>query len=329
MSKNKPIQLGLCCLNISLKKRTIPIYPSRTIIQRIIKERGIGELQRRVEQNIEDLIKMVIWNEKNGIKVFRLSSDLFPHKTNPNVEDYTYNFVKDKLEKVGELSRKYNQRLTFHPGFHNVVGTPDEPTFQKTIEDLNYHCEILDIMKMGKDSVLVIHGGGTYGNKQKTLDRWCDNYNRLPDNIKRRLVLENCEKNFSIVDCLYVSSKVNIPVVLDTHHFECYKLLHPDEKFEAPENYISSILDTWKLSGIKPKMHVSEQGKGRIGHHSDYVETIPEYLLTIPEKYGVYIDIMVEAKKKELAIFKLYEKYPELNCKRKKIKIIKNKNLTV
>ena len=323
MSKNKPVQLGLCCLNITLKQRMIPIYPSRTIIQRIIVRDGIGELQRRVEQNIEDLIKMVIWNERNGIKVFRLSSNLFPHKTNPNVEDYTYDFVRDKLEKVGELSRRYNQRLTFHPGFHNVVGTPDESTFQTPIEDLNYHCEILDIMKMDKDSVLVIHGGGTYGNKQKTLDRWCDNYNRLPENIKRRLVLENCEKNFSIVDCLYVSSKVHVPIVFDTHHFECYKILHPDETFDKADNYISKILDTWKPSGIKPKMHVSEQGKGRCGHHSDYVETIPDYLLTIPEKYGIHIDIMIEAKKKELAVFKLYEKYPELNCKRRKTKIIK------
>ena len=50
--------------------------------------------------------------------------------------------------------------------------------------------------------------------------------------------------------------------------------------------------------GIKPKFHVSEQGCGRIGHHSDYIEEIPKYLLEIPEKYGVEIDIMIEAKKK-------------------------------
>ena len=189
MSNNLPIQLGLCCLNITLKKKMIPIYPSRKIIQRIIKERGIGELKRRVEQNIEDLIKMIHWNEKNGIKVFRLTSDLFPHKTNPNVENYTYDFVKDLLKEVGKISKQYDQRLTFHPGFHNVIGTPDEDTFQKTINDLNYHCEVLDLMEMDKHSVLVIHGGGVYGDKQKTLDRWCTNYDKIPMNIKKRLVL--------------------------------------------------------------------------------------------------------------------------------------------
>ena len=77
------------------------------------------------------------------------------------------------------------------------------------------------------------------------------------------------------------------------------------------------ILETWKKKGIKPKFHVSEQGSGKIGHHSDYIDILPNYLLEIPEKYGVNIDIMIEAKMKELAIFKLYKKYPELDCKKK------------
>ena len=66
---------------------------------------------------------------------------------------------------------------------------------------------------------------------------------------------------------------------------------------------------------IKPKFHVSEQGSGRIGHHSDYIEIIPKYLLEIPDKYNTEIDIMIEAKQKEKSIFKLYQKYPYLNCK--------------
>ena len=84
--------------------------------------------------------------------------------------------------------------------------------------------------------------------------------------------------------------------------------------------YIPLILKTWTRRKIKPKFHVSEQGNGRIGHHSDYINELPEYLLEIPRKYNINIDIMIEAKKKELAIFKLYEKYPFLNCKKKKIK---------
>ena len=91
--------------------------------------------------------------------------------------------------------------------------------------------------------------------------------------------------------------------------------MHPDEKFCRAEIYIPFILQSWKKRGIKPKFHVSEQGSGRCGHHSDYIKNIPEYLLEIPKKFGINIDIMIEAKHKELAIFKLYEKYPFLNCK--------------
>jgi len=316
MSTNKPIQLGLCCLNTTLREQKPTVFCSRKMIIRKIEEEGIQTLKLKIIQNLNDLYKMIKWNEQNGIKVLRISSELFPHISNPMVEDYDMEFADALLKKIGEYARHLNHRLTFHPGQYNVVGTPNESTFQQTINDLSYHAEVLDRMGMGPDSVMVVHGGGLYGDKEKTLERWCENYKRLPESIKRRLVLENCEKCFSIKDCLYVSKKVNIPVVFDTHHYTCYNILHPDECIEKAEYYIEDILNTWKKRGIKHKFHVSEQGSGRTGHHSDYIEVIPEYLLEIPEKYECHIDIMIEAKKKELAIFKLYSKYPFLNCKR-------------
>ena len=320
---NRPVQLGLCCLNKTLKAKKPPVYPSRKIIVRIVKERGMDELKRRITDNLKDLIKMIHWNNENGIKVFRLSSELFMHKTNPLVEDYTFDFALDLLKEAGKAARKYNQRLTFHPGQYNVVGTPHEDKFQKTIVELEYHADVLNHMGMGKNSIMVVHGGGLYGDKEATKKRWCENYKRLPQKVRDRLVLENCERAFSIKDCIEVSKKVNIPVVFDTHHFECYKQLHPEEKFEDASYYIPEILDSWKRRGIKPKFHVSEQGSGRTGHHSDYIEVMPKYLLEIPEKYGVWVDVMIEAKAKELAIFKLYKKYPQLNCLKKTDKKIK------
>ncbi len=326
-SVEQPVQLGLCCLNTTLKKEGI--YPSRKIIQRIIAREGIEELKRRITANLIDLNKMIEWNEKHGIRVFRLSSELFPHFTNPNVEDYTMDFADELLKKVGETARKYGHRLTFHPGQYNVVGTPREEMYQKTVVELQYHCEVMNRIGVGIEGVMVVHGGGLYGDKEATKKRWIENYNRLPDEVKYRLVLENCERAFSIKDCLEVSDECGVPVVFDTHHFECYKLLHPEEEFEEPEYYMPLILKAWKKKGVKPKMHVSEQGSGRCGHHSDYIETIPNYLLEIPEKYGENIDIMIEAKAKELAIFKLYTKYPFLNCKRRDLPKKKKRNVKV
>jgi UV DNA damage endonuclease len=315
MSINKNIQLGLCCLNISLREKKPTIFSSRRVTLKTLEEKGIDNLKNKIINNLNDVLKMMDWNENNGIKVFRLSSEIFPHYSNKKAEDYTLDFAIELLKKIGIKSKEYNQRLTFHPGQYNCLGSPHEDVIEHTIRDLKYHADILDIMELDQNSVMVIHGGGVYNNKKRTIERWCENYEKLSENIKKRLVLENCEKNFSIEDCLIVSEKVNVPVVFDTHHYECYKKIHPNEKFENPEYYIPKILETWDKKNIKVKFHVSEQGTGKIGHHSDYIETIPEYLLDIPEKYNKAIDIMIEAKMKEKAIFKLYEKYPDLNCK--------------
>lgn len=306
------IQLGLCCLNIELREKKPTVFASRQMIVKSIQVKGIDMLKEKIVQNLKDVLTMMDWNEIHGIKVFRLSSHLFPHKSNPLIEGYSFDFALDLLKQIGERSKKYGQRLTFHPGQYNVVGTPNPEAFQKTINDLAYHADVLDLMGLDNNSVIVVHGGGVYGNKKETMNRWCRNFYKLPENVQKRLVLENCEKCFSVSDCLSISNRINIPVVFDTHHFTCYKKLHPKKKFLPAANYMGLVLGTWKRRGIKPKFHISEQGAGRIGHHSDYIQKIPKYLLDIADKYNVNIDIMIEAKKKEKAIFKLYEKYPKI-----------------
>ena len=312
----KPIQLGLCCINTELRNQSPTIFMSRKMTVKSILEKGIERLKELIIQNLHDVLKIMDWNEQNGIKVLRLSSGLFPHKTNPDVPTYSFDFAIPLLREIGTKSKLFGQRLTFHPGQFNVVGTPNPKCLQKTIDELSHHADIFDLMELGNDSVMVVHGGGTYGNKTETKDRWCAQFMMLPENVRRRLVLENCEKNFSIIDCLEISDRINIPVVFDTHHFQCYLQLHPEEEFDAPEDYIEKILETWRVRQIKPKFHVSEQGSGKCGHHSDYIEQIPQYLLDIPDKYGVNIDIMIEAKCKEQSIMRLYQKYPRMNCLR-------------
>lgn len=319
-SVSRPIQLGLCCMNVTLKEQKVPVYAARRIIIKTIEKLGIEELKKRTLQNLDDLLKMLQWNEANGIRVFRLSSEMFQHKTNPKVPDYTYDFAIEHLKRIGDYAKEKGHRLTFHPGQFNNLGSPRQKVVEQTFKDLEYHADVLDLLGFqyntphGRNSVMVIHGGGVYGDKKGAMKRWVENYHKLPDKIKNRLVLENCEKCYSIMDCLELSAKTGVPVVLDTHHFECYKQLHPDEKFRHPSEYIPMILESWTDKKMKPKFHVSEQGSGKIGHHSDYIEILPQYLLDIPEKYGIDIDIMIEAKMKELSIQKLYEKYPQCNC---------------
>ena len=311
----KSIQLGLCCINTALQSRKI--FCSRKPILRTIERDGVQKLIDSAAQNIRDLMKMIEWNAENGVRVLRISSELCPHKANPKAPSYSLDTVQALLDQAGQLARTHKQRLTFHPGQYNVIGTPDENTFKQTASDLDYHAEVLDRMGCLPDSVIVIHGGGVYKSKTTTMVRWCQNFKRLSSRVQRRLVLENCEKSYSIADCLEISKVTGVPVVLDTHHYSCYVELHPPGGSDLPlrpaSEYIPDILATWAARGIKPKFHVSTQGSGQIGHHADYIDEIPEYLLEIPEKYHVDIDIMIEAKQKELAIARLYTKYPQLN----------------
>jgi len=310
--KQKDIQFGLCCMNCCLRCQKPPIFCGRSIILKTIHLKGIDELKRRAIQNLTDLKYIIQWNYENNIHVYRLSSDMFPHMSNPSIPLYSFDFAIPLLKESAQLAKKYGQRLTFHPSQYNNLGSPKQDVIDKTIIELNRHCEIMDIMELDHNSVMVIHGGGIYGNKKEAIFRFKKNFYLLNPSTQKRLVLENCEKSYSTQDCLEICNALDIPMVFDTHHYVCYNHYHKNSTQLSPQELIPQILQTWQKRNIKPKFHVSEQGNGRIGHHSDYIENIPDYLLEIPKKYGVKIDIMIEAKMKEMAIQKLVLKYNDI-----------------
>ena len=103
MSVNRDVQLGLCCLNLTLRDKKPSIFASRKMIIRSVAEKGIDALKSKILENLKDTLTMIDWNEENGIKVFRLSSELFPHKSNPKVEDYSFDFAKDLLKSLTHI----------------------------------------------------------------------------------------------------------------------------------------------------------------------------------------------------------------------------------
>lgn len=300
------IQLGLCCLNTELRKKNI--FCSRTVIRDNF---TVEKAKKLALQNLKDAATMIEWNASHHIHHFRLSSDIFPHFTDDVTESYTMDFAQEELTRIGQLAKKFNQRITMHPGQFNQIGALTPGVFKKTIDDLSMHAEILDRMDTNPDeSILCIHGGGVYGDKKKTVERWIEQFHTLPQAVKRRVAIECCEKCYSIDDCLKIAKACSIPMILDTHHDKCYRQLHPTERLKPIEDYIPAVLATWKAI---PIFHISEQRPdARVGAHSDFIKEIPHYLLEIPQKYGRTIAIEVEAKMKELAIQQLYKTYPEL-----------------
>ena len=302
------ICLGLCCINTELRERKkFPIFNSRTCIR---KNFTVEKAKELALQNVRDLPEMMIWNYENNINCFRLSSDMFPHFTDTETEKYTIDFAKDDLEFAGGLSKSLEQRILMHPGQYNQIGTHNKNTFEKTIDDLTHHANILDKMDINKDGVIIVHGGGTYGDKENTKRRWIEQFDELPSNVKNRLVLENCERQYSTRDCLDISEECNIPVVFDFHHYDCYNIIYKNKQ-ETILELMPEIIESWeKTNRNRIVMHVSEQGSGKIGHHSDYVENIPNEIFTILDDYPyINIDLEIEAKMKEKAILKLHKKY--------------------
>jgi len=312
------VRLGLCCINTEMRERKTPIFSSRTVRLATIQKKGIDFVKDLALENLRDTIKILEECARIGIHVFRLSSEIFPHATNPRCSGYTMDFANELLIELGETARRLNIRLTAHPGQFNVLGSIKESTVLQTIAELNYQAEMFDRMGMDQDSVMVIHGGGLNGDKEAAKQRWVENFSKLSPSAQERLVLENCEKCYSVKDCLDISYAINnrygfhVPVVVDSHHYDCYNILHPEDPFTEIDSYIPCVLETWYKRDIRPKVHISEQGAGKIGHHSDYVEVIPEYFLDIGRIFGTGFDIMIEAKMKEKAMFHLMKNYPEL-----------------
>jgi UV DNA damage endonuclease len=130
--------------------------------------KGIEYLQELSLQNIADLKKLIQWNEENNIKFMRISSDIFPFATHEKA-GYDIDFAKDALAEVGALARKYNHRLTTHPGQFNQLVSLTPKVIVNTIRELKHHAKMMDLMGLDKDSIMIIHMGGVYGDKEAAI----------------------------------------------------------------------------------------------------------------------------------------------------------------
>lgn len=313
-------RLGYACINTVLSSgpKSTRVCVNNSCIAKTFRERGTEYAIELARKNLQSVLKVLQWNEQHGIRLYRLSSDMFPHITNPEfIADgglyaYSLDNFNDLFHQIGTFARKHRHRLTFHPGQFNQVGTINEGVFVKTARDLAMHADVLDKIGCGPESIMVVHGGGVYGDKPATLERWVQQFYQLPQNVQDRLVIENCERQYNYADMLWLSNKINRPVVFDTHHHDCYCKINgplPD-----PSTFLPEIVRTWTVHNIIPKFHISEQAPDkRIGAHSDFVENIPQYILDILAT-GQDIDLMIEAKAKEQAVLALYDDYYQFDA---------------
>ena len=294
------MKLGYACINMTLQQAG-GITTNRGMRQKTFNERGLSYVSELSLQNCRDLVTIIKWNEEMGIKLFRMSSDIFPWVTYYDFTDLPdYDKIANILKGVGALADKYNQRLTFHPSHFNALGSPNPVVVEKTIKELNAHSKIMDLMGLSATvyNKINIHIAGAYGDKQATLDRWISNYYKLDTNTQMRLTVENDDKeNMYSVKELYkgISEECGVPIVFDYYHHKfCTGGLTEQEALElAAKTWPKGIVPCTHYSESRRKEHLDESIKAQ-AHSDRIVDTI--------QSYGLDIDVVVEAKHKELAV---------------------------
>lgn len=283
--------------------------------------------------NLIDLEKLIEYNEKIGIRFFRISSEILPHISNWRLIDanrldfhqlaYDINQFQPILQRIGKLAKKYGHRLTFHPGFFTVLNTTNHFALISVMRELWWHTMFLKLADLDINSVLILHIGGTGNDKLAATQQFVTNFNILPADIKWRIAIENDETKYNAEDVLRISHMIKpyeyeydgvkytcklIPICFDYFHYCVYNRYRQrnSNKYEYVrpiEQILPEIAATWE-NKRRQKMHLSEQlDYGVIGAHSYLIEEIPKQLLYLD------IDLMIEARDKERAVFHLLKKY--------------------
>lgn len=259
--------------------------------------------------------------KRHGITLYRMSSDLAPYVTHPDLPQFHGQIEECSLElrELGQLAQAQGLRLSFHPSQFIVLNSPDPALIRKSIADLSAQAAMLDCMGLGPEAVLVIHVGGTYGDRPSGCARWIETYGQLPEPVRRRLVLENDDIRYSASDVLSIHEATGVPLIFDYQHFWCN---NPEGAELRPT--LERFVRSWP-AGVRPKIHFSsprtelreikrknrKTGKAEVvlqppiwTGHADFLNPF-EFITFMRTAADLDFDVMLEAKSKDLALLRI------------------------
>lgn len=288
------IKLGYVAIS-----KALDITSSKTITYtEFNKTNDFDKLNKTITENLINLEKLIDYNVKNNIHFYRLTSKLIPLAT---IDDIKFEYIEQYKELYNKISQKINSsnmRVDFHPDQFCVLNSTKKEIVENSIKILEHHYSILNALNI-KDKLILIHVGSSVLGKENSIKRFINNFNKLPDHLKKCIAIENDDKVYNIDDCLKISDILKIPVVLDYHHHIC-------NNCGDIENYIERIFKTWKTI---PKIHFSSpknKTKKEFRSHHDYIN-IDDFItfLNKIKNINTDFDIMIEAKAKDDALFRL------------------------
>ena len=271
--------------------------------------------------SLEYLDAILDYLAKHRISMYRMSSDLAPYATHPDMPQF-HGMVEDsaaELRAIGEKARALDIRLSFHPSQFVVLNSPDPELVRKSVWDLASQARMLDLMELGPEAVLVIHVGGAYGDRRNSAAAWVATWETLPEHVRRRLVLEHDDLRFSAADVLWIHERTGVRLVFDYQHFWC---LNP-EGLDMNET-LRRVLRTWP-EGTRPKIHFSSprtelrevvrtdrktKKKKKVNlapvwtGHADFTNPF-EFATFMRTASELEFDVMLEGKAKDLSLIRL------------------------
>jgi UV DNA damage endonuclease len=295
-------RLGYCCISLGInqgKHKRDHISVNRTMVKRTFDSKGLDYVSELAIQNIDDCKKILKYNLSKGIKLYRMSSDMFAFMGLYEFKDLPrFSIIKFLLSDLGNYIKDNDIRVSFHPGPFDVLASENPQVVEKSIIDLNRHAEILDMMDLPASPYypINIHINTTKSCRETASQRFVTNFSRLSDSCKSRLTIENDDSpNQYSVKMLYdlIYCNIGIPIVFDQHHFN----YGPQD--QSMEDALKLACSTWYTV---PITHMSssrrlEDNKSVPTAHADYIyEKI--------QTFGLKFDIEIEAKAKDLAVFK-------------------------
>jgi UV DNA damage endonuclease len=303
-------RIGYCCISIGInegKKKKEFITVNRGMVRKTFDAKGLPYVSELVIENLKDTLKILEYNIKNNIYIYRMSSDVFPWNSEYEFKDLPkFPAIHTYLKLIGKKVKDHGIRVSYHPGPFNVLASENPSVVEKTIKELNKHAELMDLMELDQTTFypINIHINTTKPTRELAAERFCKEFENLSESCKKRLVVENDDgANQYSVKMLYdwVHQVIGIPITFDQHHYN----YGPQD--QTMEEALRLAHSTWKTRALthmsSPKTLEDTSGKNTA--HSDYIY---EEIKT----FGLDFDTEIEAKAKDLAVFKYRQQFKVL-----------------
>lgn len=280
------MKIGYPCINYS-----IDCTPNKTFRLRNYSEERLVET---VSKNLHCLYQILQYNSERSILFFRISSDIIPFASHEVCSFDWVTHFSDQFKRIGVFIRDHQMRISMHPDQFTLINAKDERIVQRSYEELRYHAAVLDAMELDTDAKIQIHVGGVYGDKEASMQRFVNNFAKLDEAVRRRLVIENDDVSYTLDDCLRLNEMCDgIPILYDEFHNQI-----------KPSGYdthdaLECVASTWRTTDGIPMIDYSlQQPNEKPGKHADSIKK-DEFYTFLERSKPFDFDIMLEIRDKE------------------------------